>query len=78
MNFLVRIIHDDDGNLKPDHQDWHLVDPGNPQGNATLCTSEFFGSGESACTFKIKQAKRGGITCRVCLQKLKIYKAVKL
>ena len=54
-NLLVRIIRDDDGDLKSDHQDWHLVDPGNPQGDATLCTGEFFGGGESACEFVTKR-----------------------
>lgn len=77
-NALVRIIRNDDGDLEPGWRDWHLVDPGNPQGPATLCTAEFFGSGESACEFQNKYCKRGGITCGKCLQILRAYKAVRL
>ena len=64
MNVLVRITHDDDGSPKRDPDMWHLVDPGNSQGNAALCTQEFFGGGESACKFQTKEVKKGGITCR--------------
>jgi hypothetical protein len=77
-HLLVRISRDDDGEQKPDWQDWHLVDPGNPGGEAALCTGEFFGVGESACEFETKFVRRGGITCQVCLDRLRSYKAVKL
>ena len=78
MHSLVQITHDDDGELKSDYHVWHLVDPGNSQGNAALCTQEFFGSGESACKFKAKVIARGGITCADCLRIIKIYKAIRL
>lgn len=77
MNRLVKIIRDDDGDLTGDNS-WHLVDPGNEQGQATLCTCEFFGAGESSVEFETKDAARGGITCPRCLDKLRTYKAVKL
>lgn len=78
MNALVRILRDDDGLVKPDADVWHLVDPGNTQGHAAMCTSEFFGIGESACKYETKFVARGGITCTRCRSLLKIYKAVKL
>lgn len=77
-NMLVRIICDDDGELKDDPEAWHLVDPGNPQGYAALCTAEFFGVGESACEFETKKVESGGITCQKCIDRVKAYKAVKL
>lgn len=77
MHSLVRIIRDDDGR-ETRNRAWHLVDPGNSQGPAALCTQEFFGEGESECMFETKSAVRGGITCDDCLRILKTYKAVKL
>jgi hypothetical protein len=78
VNTLVRIPRDDDGYLKDDGDVWHLVDPENHQGASALCTGEFFGAGESACEFEIKEVSRGGITCPRCVSILKGYKAVKL
>jgi hypothetical protein len=75
MNTLVKIITTDDGNETNDNN-WHLVDPGNPLGEATLCGEEFFGGGESACEFELKESKRGGVTCPKCLTRLRIYKSV--
>lgn len=77
MNALVRITRDDDGH-ETDNESWHLVDPGNFQGPAALCTGEFFGDGESACKYETKVTKRGGITCRDCLRIVRIYKKVRL
>jgi hypothetical protein len=77
MNNLVKIIADDDGELT-NNEDWHLVDPGNAQGNAALCTGEFFGGGESTVRFEMRTVQRGGVTCRTCLDLVKIYKAVRL
>lgn len=77
MNALVKIIRDDDGQVTK-NDDWHLVDPGNPQGPATTCTSEFFGPGESAVEYEVKNVKRGGITCPDCIRRVKAYKAVRL
>ena len=79
MNDLVRLLTDDDGEPKDDAAVWHLVDPANDQGPAALCTQEFFGEGESSgVTFETKDAVRGGITCPLCLEKLRLYKAVRL
>ncbi len=77
MNILVKFSMDDDGCIV-DNAGWHLVDPANLQGNAALCTGEFFGGGESSVVFEVKSAQKGGITCLKCLEILKIYKAVKL
>jgi hypothetical protein len=77
MNDLVRIITDDDEFPKSDAHVWHLVDPTNDQGPAALCTREFFGLGESICTFETKKSERG-ITCPECIRKIKLIKAVKL
>lgn len=76
-NHLVRISRNDDGDATNDNS-WHLIDPGNDQGPAALCTQEFFGYGESSCEFETKSVKRGGVTCRNCVRLIKIYKAVKL
>lgn len=77
MNNLVKIIRDDDGVLI-DNPVWHLVDPANNLGNATLCTGEFFGYGESSVEFELKMVDHGGIECENCLKKIFIYKSVKL
>jgi len=79
MNSLVKLLTDDDGDpVDKEDQRWHLVDPCNRGGRATLCTGEFFGLGESQCEYEEKTAERGGITCQHCVQKLKAYKAVRL
>ena len=73
---LVQIIIDDDLQ-ETNNLDWHLVDPGNPCGTAALCTGEFFGDGESAVSYKTKTVKRGGITCKKCMDVLLSYKAIR-
>lgn len=78
MNRLVRITVNDDGDAQDTGHLWHLVDPANGQGDAALCTGEFFGHGESRCEYEIKTAARGGITCPECLAILRLHKAVKL
>lgn len=78
MPELVQITVDDDGNPKDNAHVWHLVDPGNWQGKAALCTAEFFGEGESAVVFETKETLRGGITCPSCMKMLKGYKEVRL
>lgn len=77
MNELVKITRDDDGQLT-ENPNWHLIDPTNEQGQAALCTQEFFGYGESRCEYETKKTKRGGITCPNCLQKIRLIKAVKI
>ena len=76
-NQLVKIIINEDG-IPEINPQWCLVDPANLTGPATLCTGEYIGSGESSCTYKEKYTKRGGITCELCLKKLKEYKSVRL
>lgn len=79
MNRLVKILTDDSGiERRVELQYWHLVDPTNAIGDATLCEGEFFGVGESGCDYQTKQVQRGGITCPECLSKIKTIKAVKL
>lgn len=78
MNTLVRIITNDDGEPTGNPFDWHLTDPCNRQGAATLCTGEFYGIGESACTYEVKEVLRGGITCKLCNEFIRTYKSVKL
>lgn len=77
MHRLVKIIKNDDGDPTGD-DNWHLVDPGNEQGDASLCTQEFFGLGESNAEFETKEVERGGITCPRCLRKVRDYKAIRL
>ena len=73
---IVKITIDDDGEVRDEK--WCLVDPGNFQGPATLCTVEFFGYGESNCIYKLKEVKRGGITCEKCIEILKSYKRIRM
>ncbi len=71
---VVKITRDDDGDLTG-NDSWHLVDPGNQQGRVALCTQEFFGIGEGVAEFETGD---GAVTCRDCIRKIKIYKAVKI
>ncbi len=72
-NNVVKIIADDDG-TKIDNPVWHLSIT-KSGGNMTLCSGEFYGIGESSCTFKTKQGK---ITCPDCIAEIKFYKSIKL
>lgn len=76
MNFLVKILSSDDGE-KRDNPVWCLVHV-ITGGNATLCGGEFFGEGESSCSYETKRTERGGITCEECLRIIKEIKSVKL
>lgn len=77
MNHLVQLLTDDEKDAT-NNTSWHLVDPANDQGPMALCTGEFFGFRESACEFKEKWLKIGGITCPDCIKKLTIYKSVRM
>ncbi len=77
MNRLIKRVKDDDGEITHDNQ-WHLVDPCNPQGAVVLCTQEFFGYEESNLEYELKIRKKGGITCKKCVEIVKGYKSVKL
>ena len=77
MPYLVKIFKDDNGEeVSVEYQVWHLIY--NLNGNQTFCGGEYFGCGESAVVFKTKFVKRGGITCKKCLEKIKEIKAIKL
>lgn len=78
MHRIVKILTNDDGDPTEHPNDWHLVDPSNSQGAAALCTQYFFGDGESSVVYQEKFVERGGITCKLCLEKLNNYKRVKL
>lgn len=76
MHTVVKIITRDDGE-KVDNQVWclsHVI----AGGNATFCTGEYYGFGESSCEFKEKEVQKAGITCNDCLAKIKIIKSIKL
>lgn len=73
---LVKILSDDDFE-KIENPKWHLIVTISGS-NATLCTGEFFGEGESNVIYENKIVKRGGITCRKCLEQLKELKSIKL
>jgi hypothetical protein len=77
MHSVVKILSDDGGEIRQSPV-WCLVDPTNPQGSSTYCTKEFFGPGESGCTYKTKTVERGGISCPECLRYIKVMKAIKL
>lgn len=76
MNELVKILIDNDGEKRTDPT-WCLISPisGDP---ATLCGGEFFGAGQSDCIYKLKNVKRGGITCVRCRGIIREIKEVKL
>lgn len=78
MNNAVRLMTQDEGSPHENPDIWHLVDPANDRGPATLCTAEFFGPGESGCRYEVQLAKPGVVGCPDCIRKIKIYKAVKL
>ena len=78
MNELVRILSDDDGELREKKdQYWHLVEV-IAGSNGTFCEAEFFGEAESCCKYETKRVNRVGITCPKCLSRLKWCKAVRL
>jgi len=73
-NRIVKITRDDNGERKL-YAKWCLIDPCNPQGQATLCTKEFFGEGESSCEY---ETRIGNITCPMCIEYIRSYKKIKL
>lgn len=76
-HILVKIFKDDDG-IEVENPVWHLSDPDSRQGKRVLCTSEFYGSGESSVVFKTKTVEKGGIKCERCLEIINDMKAIKL
>jgi len=77
MNNLIKMLVDDDGiEVDIDQQHWHYVDYV-AGGNATLCTGEYFGRGESTSKYETKSVQKGGITCPQCIGRIKEIKAIK-
>jgi len=74
---LVKVLIDDDLE-EIENPVWHLVDPTNAGGPATLCSGEFFGYGESQVEYELKVVARGGITCGWCMRDLKTLKSIRL
>jgi hypothetical protein len=56
---------------------WCLVDPTNSDGMATLCNQEYFGSYGHA-DGDVAKVLHGGITCKSCLNDLKVLKSIRL
>ena len=76
MHTLVKLITDDDGELTNDAS-WHYADH---HGDASrlFCSGHVFGPGESSAEFETKTVHKGGITCKFCLERIKLVKAIKL
>ncbi|MBL4759385.1 MAG: hypothetical protein JKY80_00815 [Mariprofundaceae bacterium] len=72
---LVKITVDEDG--YDEDSGWHYI--GEAGGSeCCLCDGQVFGLGEGDAEFKIKEVKRGGITCDKCLRIIREHKAVRL
>jgi len=76
MHELVKLLTDDDREVYHNPQ-WHIIDDFGSD-PATLCTGEYFGEGQSECTYELKVVKRGGVTCQACLAKAKWLKSFRL
>ncbi len=75
---LVKIKKDDYNELVPkEDQVWCLVYSANG-GSQNFCEGQFFGYGESAAEYETKEVKKGGITCKRCIEKIKEIKSIKL
>jgi len=70
---VVKIITDDYGEQKKNKNVWHLsiLSCGDP---CTLCEGEFYGMGQSNCTYKEKIVKSNGVTCIECLKHIDYFK----
>ncbi|MEQ5432836.1 hypothetical protein AB7282_12060 [Providencia huaxiensis] len=73
MNTLVMILTSESG--EEEEPFWHAMTYQSPD-DQVLCSGQFFGEGVSACTFKTKVVKKGGITCPACLSAIKHYKTL--
>jgi hypothetical protein len=58
---------------------WHLVDTVGGC-DVLFCTGDAFTEGDigKEGEYEIKEVKRGGITCKTCLEHLRVFKAIKL
>lgn len=73
---VVKITVNDDGDKYQDPK-WHLYDRFGDS-DRTFCSGEVFGFGESIAEFKTKIVEKGGITCHLCLKRIKSIKSIKL
>lgn len=76
MHTLVQLITDDDGDLTHDNS-WHWI-MDLDGADRLLCNGHVFGEGESNAKYKLKNVKKGGITCGKCLSIIKEIKSIKL
>lgn len=76
MNQLVMILKDEDG-FEIENPVWCLVHVYSDS-PSTLCDGQVFGFAEGSAVYKTKSRKRGGITCRNCIDFIKHIKSIKL
>lgn len=77
MNLLVKLKSLDDGELIPkEDQVWCLITP-YADGPQTFCGGDYFGEGEGGAIGVTKRVKRGGITCPICIDRIREIKAVR-
>lgn len=74
---IVKLFVNDDGEYIPsDERVWHYsFSSFNTQ--EIFCSGECFGFGESGAKYLEREVKSGGITCQVCLNKIKQIKKIK-
>ena len=78
MNALVRLTRNEDMEEIPEaEQKWCLLVERMGSG-MTFCTGEVFGGGEGNALADTKRVKRGGITCKACLENIQEIKSVRL
>lgn len=77
-NYAVNLLTHDDGEAHPDAGLWHIIDPTNKQGAATLCSGEFFGYGESGCKYELRVLTPGTVTCQRCIDDIQTLKKLKI
>lgn len=73
---VVKILKNDDGDAI-DNPKWCL-NAGGINGDATLCSGEYFGCGEGTAEYEEKIVERDGVTCEQCLQKIRFFKKLKI
>lgn len=74
QNYVVRFDTTEDGDEEEFKDVWHWVDDTGSESRA-FCSGQVFGFGESAIQY---ESKRGKITCKFCIERIKAVKSVKL
>lgn len=72
---IVKILSGDDGEIR-DNPVWCLIHPMDSD-PSTLCQNEYFGEGQSSCTFELKEGKVKDLTCPSCLAFIRHIKKLK-